>query len=156
MYRSCGLPPPFTKRPSGPSPRWTCANPFLTFGPRSCYTILSSPVPTTIPFGSPLCESVGIFTCGQLLNEVALRDSGRPHRSPLTNLFDKLAPPDVTIRQDYFFDTFQGAVNPSPRASGSCMPPCSDPITAIIIPPPSGFSAYRPRWKIGHGVGDCP
>ena len=56
------------------------------------------------------CERVGVFTYGQLLDEIALRDKGQPHRSPITNLFDRLTPPDMTDREDYCLSTTKGNV----------------------------------------------
>ena len=66
-----------------------------------------------------LGDQKGKLHGSDLFDEVALRDSGRPHRSPLTNLFDKLAPPDVA------FLPFRVLLNSQPCASGSCMPPSS-------------------------------
>ena len=56
------------------------------------------------------CERVGVFTYGQLLDEIALRDKGQPHRSPITNLFDRQTPPDMTDREDYCLSTTKGNV----------------------------------------------
>ena len=81
---------PFTKRPS---PRWTCANAFLTDlrAEKLFHNTIFTRVDHHTLRVSHYCERVGVFTYGQLLDEVALRDSGRHHRSLLTTLFAKLA-----------------------------------------------------------------
>ena len=52
------------------------------------------------------CETAGVFTYGQLLDEVAL--SGRPHRRHTANLFDCIILRDLDDRQHYLLNTVHG------------------------------------------------
>ena len=36
------------------------------------------------------CETAGVFTYGQLLDAVALKNNGRPHRRHIANLLDRV------------------------------------------------------------------
>ena len=46
------------------------------------------------------CEREGVFTYGQLLDEVTLRDNGRPYRAPITKVHDRIIIRDLTNRQE--------------------------------------------------------
>ena len=45
------------------------------------------------------CETAGVFTYGQLLDEVALKNNDRPHRRHIANLFDCIILRDLDDRQ---------------------------------------------------------
>ena len=45
-------------------------------------------------------EREGVFTYGQLLDEVTLRDNGRPYRAPIINVHDRIIIRDLTNRQE--------------------------------------------------------
>ena len=53
------------------------------------------------------CETAGVYTYGQLLDEVALRTAGQRHRKVITNLFDRIVT-DLNNRQDWLLETFNG------------------------------------------------
>ena len=55
-----------------------------------------------------LCETAGVFTYGQLLDEVALKNSGRPHRRHVANLFDRIILRDLDDRQSHLLNTVDG------------------------------------------------
>ena len=55
-----------------------------------------------------LCETAGVFKYGQLLDEVALRNNGRPHRRHIANLFDRIVLRDLDDRQHYLLNTVDG------------------------------------------------
>ena len=54
------------------------------------------------------CETAGVFTYGQLLDEVALKNNGRPHRIHIANLFDRIIFRDLDDRQFYLLHTVDG------------------------------------------------
>ena len=54
------------------------------------------------------CEPCGVFTYGQLLDEVALKNNGRPHRRHSANLFDRIILRDLDDRQHYLLNTVDG------------------------------------------------
>ena len=54
------------------------------------------------------CETAGVFTYGQLLDEVALKNNGRPHRRHIANLFDRVILRDLDDRQHYLLNTVDG------------------------------------------------
>ena len=54
------------------------------------------------------CETAGVFTYGQLLDEVALRNNGRPHCRHIANLFDRISLRDLDDRQFYLLNTVDG------------------------------------------------
>ena len=45
------------------------------------------------------CETPGVFTYGQLLDEVTLKNNGHPHRRHIANLFDRIILRDLDDRQ---------------------------------------------------------
>ena len=57
------------------------------------------------------CETAGVFTYGLLLDEVALRNNGRPHRRHIANLFDRIFIRDLDDRQHYLLNTVDGNFN---------------------------------------------
>ena len=54
------------------------------------------------------CDTAGVFTYGQLLDEVALKNNGRPHRRHVANLFDCISLRDLDDRQFYLLNTVDG------------------------------------------------
>ena len=54
------------------------------------------------------CETAGVFTYGQLLDEVALKNNDRPHRRHIANLFDRIILRDLDDRQFYLLHTVDG------------------------------------------------
>ena len=54
------------------------------------------------------CETAGVFTYGQLSDEVALKNNGRPHRRHIANLFDRIILRDLDDRQFYLLHTVDG------------------------------------------------
>ena len=56
------------------------------------------------------CETAGVFTYDQLLDEVALKKNGRPHRRHIANLFDRIILRDLDDRQHYLLNTVDGNV----------------------------------------------
>ena len=54
------------------------------------------------------CETAGVFTYGQFLDEVALKDNGHPHRRHIANLFDRIILRDLGDRQFYLLHTVDG------------------------------------------------
>ena len=54
------------------------------------------------------CETAGVFTYGQLLDEVALKNNGRPHRRHIANLFHRIILRDLDDRQFYLLNTVDG------------------------------------------------
>ena len=54
------------------------------------------------------CETAGVFTYGQLLDEVALKNNGRPHRRHIANLFDRVILRDLDDWQQYLLNTVDG------------------------------------------------
>ena len=55
-----------------------------------------------------LCETAGVFKYRQLLDEVALRNNGRPHRRYIANLFDRIVLRDLDDWQFYLLNTVDG------------------------------------------------
>ena len=56
------------------------------------------------------CAKAGVYTYGQLLDEVAKRDTGSPHCRNVTNLFDRIAVTDLEERQHHLLITVEGNV----------------------------------------------
>ena len=56
------------------------------------------------------CAKAGVYTYGQLLDEVAKRDTGSPHCRNVTNLFDRIAVTDLEKRQHHLLITVEGNV----------------------------------------------
>ena len=54
------------------------------------------------------CEIAGVFTYGQLLDEVALKNNGRPHHRHIANLFDRIILRDLDDRQFYLLNKVDG------------------------------------------------
>ena len=54
------------------------------------------------------CETAGVFKYGQLLDEVALRTNGRPHRRHVANLFERIVLRDLDDRHHYLLNTVDG------------------------------------------------
>ena len=54
------------------------------------------------------CELAGVFTYGQLLDEVELRNNGRPHRRHIANLYDRIAVQDFDEREHHLLVTTTG------------------------------------------------
>ena len=56
------------------------------------------------------CTRAGVYTYGQLLDEVAKRDIGSPHCRKVTNFFDRIAVTDLEERQHHLLITVEGDV----------------------------------------------
>ena len=56
------------------------------------------------------CARAGVYTYGQLLDEVAERDKGRQHCRNVTNLLDRIAVRDLEERQQHLLITVGGNV----------------------------------------------